>query len=837
MEYKKKHTENMKENINKLYEYMNVLEFFDKDSEDYIYVYDLNSNQIFLTEKIKNKFSIGTEVKEDNLLYKWLKIVYKEDREYLKYYQDRLLKKKIDEYTISYRMFERTGGKIWVREKAILKDIEKGYSVIVGHIREIKSSDNVDNLTEIFNVDKFQEDMDIQIHLTPGYLMLLDIDDFKNFNIVNGREYGDEIIKKVSNILRENIHYPNKLYRLYGDRFAINFIEKEKKYILDFYEFIKKELSYLCTFSAGVAYYKKQNHGSKEDIYLYSEVALEYAKKEIKNQIVFFSKEDFQKNLNYINFLNEIKQCIHQGFQGFELVYQPQIHSDDYSVYGVEALLRYHSSIKGNVSPTEFIPILEQTGWICEVGEYILREAIYQCKEWRKYIPKMHISVNMSYLQLQKEGIAEFVLNLLKEANLPGDALTIELTESIQLQNYQHFNKIFYLWKQKGIKISIDDFGTGYSSLSYLKSIEIDEIKIDRCFIHHVQFNLYNLRLLNNMINLAHSEKIKVCCEGVETMEELVCLQEIHTDILQGYFFSTPLKKDEFELKYINPTTNQFLNWSKKKKELKELRLKDNKNLIEIFQKEDMGNIVECMDEIVYVSDIDSYELYYLNAAGRRLVGVYDYKGKKCYEILQGLKKPCDFCTNDKLCKEKFYIWEKENEYYQKHFILKDKLIPWKGKIARVEMAIDITEKQLISQSIQNQLDLQNTIIDVYKILSSELEFKEMMSRIVKIIGLFCKGDRSYMIKLNRDSHEWNVDFEWCADHEKYLQQYSYISDKVCVENSSVVVPILQKNKINVIIGVDNPYNQRDSYYLLETISDFLRSSIVTLENRNKLNN
>lgn len=833
MEYKKTHTENNQVTHNKLYKYMDILEFFDKDIEDYIYVYDLNSTSVFLTKKTREKFSIPLTEKNGNLANDWMQIIFERDREYVSYHQDRLFAKEIDEYIISYRMIDRTGKKIWVRVRATLRDIEEGQSVIVGRITEIKSTEIIDGLTEIFNIDKFRENIDIQIKISSGYLMIMDIDDFKNFNITRGREYGDQIIKKVASILKQNIDYHDKLYRLYGDCFAINFIEKEEDYVLKMYESIKKEISYCCTFSAGVVHYcEKQDKLNSEDIYLYAEVALECAKKESKNELVFFSKEYFQNNLNYITFSNEIKQCILQEFKGFELVYQPQIDSKDYSLYGIEVLLRYHSLSKGDVSPTEFIPLLEQTGWICEVGEYILKNAIYQCKEWRKYIPNLHISVNMSYLQLKKEGIAEFVLNLLKEADLPGDALTIELTESVQLQNYRYFNKIFYLWKQNGIKISIDDFGTGYSNLSYLKSIEIDEIKIDRCFVHHVQLNLYNLRLLSNMIKLAHSEKIKVCCEGVETMEELVCLQEMHADVLQGYFFSKPLKKDEFESKYINFNSTQFKKWKIEKIKLQELQLYNSNHLIEIIQKEDMGNIIESMDEIVYVSDIDSYELYYLNAAGRRLVGVYDYQGKKCYEILQGLKKPCDFCTNDKLCKEDFYIWERENKYYQRHFILKDKLIPWKGKMARVEMAFDITEKQLISQSIQNQLDLQNTIIDIYKILSSKSEFKEMMNSIVKIIGKFCDGDRSYFIKLNKEDQEWKVDFEWCAHNKKSMQQDCLNRKEVNIKNNRVLVPILQKNKTNAIIGVDNPSNEKESRYLLESISDFLGYSISVFEDR-----
>ena len=120
---------------------------------------------------------------------------------------------------------------------------------------------------------------------------------------------------------------------------------------------------------------------------------------------------------------------------------------------------------------------------ICQIGEWVLRTAVAQCREWRKKIPDFHISVNISYVQLRQECIAETVLDVLEEYGIPGDALTLEITESIQLQDYSYFNKIFYEWKQYGIKISIDDFGTGYSSLSYLKSIDIDAVSYTHLFL------------------------------------------------------------------------------------------------------------------------------------------------------------------------------------------------------------------------------------------------------------------------------------------------------------------------------------------------------------------
>ena len=166
--------------------------------------------------------------------------------------------------------------------------------------------------------------------------------------------------------------------------------------------------------------------------------------------------------------------------------------------------------------------------------------------------PGFHVSVNLSYVQLTQRDIKEKVLEALKESGIPGEALTLEVTESMQLQNFQYFNKIFSEWRNAGIEISIDDFGTGYSSLGYLKHLKVDEIKIDRCFVSGIQNSSYNYRLLFNMLELAADSRIRVCCEGVENKEELQVLEELKPDLLQGYLFSKPCDAEQFEQKLFN---------------------------------------------------------------------------------------------------------------------------------------------------------------------------------------------------------------------------------------------------------------------------------------------
>lgn len=811
----------------KLQKYIQVLQFFEDNIDDDIFIYNLTTGRVYLTGKIREKFLLPLAGKADFDYDDWNAIVYPKDRGLINHCRTLLLRREIKSFNITHRLIDRDGNKVWVTVKGALRE-DKNYVVVVGRVSAIAQEGMVDGLTGLCSMQKFMEDMKLCVDATDGYLMVLGIDNFKNINITHGRPHGDGILRKIGDILEGHVDYPETLYRLHGDCFAVNFPQKQQNDVVVFYNSIKTALKSVCSVSAGVVAYKRSDAVASETVYQYAENALDQAKKEGKDRMIFFSVDNFQKNLEQLELLDEMRAAVHDGCKGFYLCYQPQVNPHDYSIYGVEALLRYNSVTRGTVSPAEFIPPLEQNGLICSVGEWVLKTAIFQCKEWRKHIPNFHMGVNISYVQLQQEGIADTVLNLLKEADLPGEALTLEITESMQLQDYLYFNKIFYAWKQFGIKISIDDFGTGYSSLSYLKSIAIDEVKIDRSFVNHVHYNAYNYRLLSNMIELAHSAKIKVCSEGVETTEELMVLQDLSSDILQGFLFAKPYTKEVFEEVYISKKSKAYQDRELKESNFRQMEAIGSNELLEELRKEEMGNIVEGMEESVYVSDVATYELYYMNDVGRRLTGAYDYKGRKCYEVLQGRDRPCEFCENHRLTQDEFYVWESNNTFLKRHYILKDKLIPWQGRIARLEMAMDITEKEIVSQSIQNRLNLERVIVDISKILSGEADTENATCQVLKLIGEFCKGDRSYILK--RNQNEWDLDCEWCDEEKNSTgEHYPLELDAMAEENTArrIATPIMRNGQPIAFLCVDNPHCMAEEADLVKTMAGFLAYRLI----------
>ncbi len=820
--------------------YLQTIQFLDESTDGYLYLCDWLHGRSYFTDKICEKYPLPKCGQEGYSLSQWMDIVYSKDRKRLQKHLNQIDSGQKDLYNLEYRLIDKDGNKVWIGCKGIVQRNEDGApAMLVGCMSELALYRMVDTLTGLRNMDKFVVDLKKRLQEKDGSLILLGVDNLKSINIKSGRSFGNYLLKTVTNVLEENADNTSYLYRLDGDRFAVILPDAKEQDVLDFYSAVKQDLSNQCTISAGVVTFKAEDNMDSDVMYQYAESALDRAKREGKNMLVFFSSEDYQNSLKLIQLQDEMEASIQEDYKGFYLYYQPQVDSQRFELYGAEALLRYESPSKGVVVPSEFIPLLEQSGQICDVGAWVLKTAMLQCKEWRKRIPTFHISVNISYVQLQQDGITEKVLSLLKEVGLPGDALTLELTESIQLQDYLYFNKIFYEWKRHGIAISIDDFGTGYSSLSYLKSIDVNEAKIDRCFVSNIQYNAYNYRLLSNMIELAHSVQIKVCCEGVETEEELMALQELHPDLLQGYWFAKPCTKAEIEQLYFEQDSEAYKNRVEKERLFRQLDNRESQVLLENLRREEISNIVEGMDEAVYVSDIDTYDLYYLNAAGRQLTGKYDYKGCKCYSVLQGRDAPCEFCSNKKLQSDEFFMWEQQNPYIGRHFILKDKLIPWQGKMARLEIAIDITDKEVVSNEIQKKLDFEQAIVDACKVIASESNGKDTTRNVIKILGEFYQGDRAYILTPNHEVTLWTVAGEWCAPgiasiEEHFPTDIEWLRGRKQVQ--IMVAPILRRNRTIGLVAVENARRHKGEKELVDTMAYFLGYRMVGEATEERLN-
>ncbi|MBZ1119143.1 EAL domain-containing protein [Clostridioides difficile] len=346
----------------------------------------------------------------------------------------------------------------------------------------------------------------------------------------------------------------NDFELLDGDEFAFFYPMCTKETIEKIYEKIQmytntqheiESSKYYCTVTAGVAMYPEDGDNYL-DLFKHADIALDIAKISGKNRIKFFSQELYENKLKVISMQQKLRECVENNFNDFELFFQPQVNAVTKEVIGAEVLLRWHSSTYGEVSPVEFIPILEQSNLIIPVGKWIIKEAVKQCKEWHKINPDFKISVNVSYIQLKEDFFRDFIVECLVEYQLRPEFLILELTENCWIPDINLLNDKFISLKGIGVYIAIDDFGTGYSSLNYLKELSVNIIKIERSFVKNITYNSYEYTFLEYIIKLAHIINLKVCVEGIESYEEYDIVKSLGVDIIQGFLFGRPVSASEF---------------------------------------------------------------------------------------------------------------------------------------------------------------------------------------------------------------------------------------------------------------------------------------------------
>jgi EAL domain-containing protein (putative c-di-GMP-specific phosphodiesterase class I) len=246
----------------------------------------------------------------------------------------------------------------------------------------------------------------------------------------------------------------------------------------------------------------------------------------------------------------ELETSLRHAIDNHELLlhYQPRVAIDSLEIVGVEALVRWQHPQLGLVPPGDFIPLAEETGLILPVGEWVLREACRQNRAWQdKGFACMRVGVNISARQFQQQHLAETVMRILEETDLGPECLELELTESSIMSNAEATIVVLTKLQTKGIAISVDDFGTGFSSLSYLKRLPIDSLKVDQSFVRDLATDPDDAALVMAIVSLAHTLRLRVVAEGVETAEQLRFLRLLRCDEIQGYLISKPLPVEGIE--------------------------------------------------------------------------------------------------------------------------------------------------------------------------------------------------------------------------------------------------------------------------------------------------
>jgi len=383
----------------------------------------------------------------------------------------------------------------------------------------------------------------------------VNVDRFSDLNNSLGLGRGDELIQTIAHRLQTSVREADTVARRGGDNFTIMLEDiQNKETITHTVTRIMRTLGaplevdqHAITITACIGISVYPEHCDRvERLLQYAEVAMRHAKKQGRSMFHYFSEVLNREVLTRIALEQDLTRAL--ANLEFELHYQPQIDLTSGAVIGVEALLRWNHATRGVISPAEFIPLLEDTGLILAVGDWVLTSACRQGMQWLDAgLPPMNIAVNLSPLQFHQPDLALRIEHILEETGFDPSHLELEITEGMLINNIEETVRTLNTLHERGIRVSIDDFGTGYSSLSYLKRFPIDSLKIDRSFVRDIHSDKNSAAIAAAIIAMAHALDLKVTAEGVESMAQLELLRQQRCDYAQGFFIATPKPVAEIE--------------------------------------------------------------------------------------------------------------------------------------------------------------------------------------------------------------------------------------------------------------------------------------------------
>jgi diguanylate cyclase (GGDEF)-like protein len=380
-------------------------------------------------------------------------------------------------------------------------------------------------------------------------VMFLDLDRFKNVNDSLGHATGDRLLREVARRLLDSLAENHLLARMGGDEFAMLIPDLESpeeaaklaQRALELFEqpLLFENREFLITASIGISVYPQDGHDA-QTLLRNADTAMYSAKEGGRNNFQFYTPEMNELILEQLELEKALRQALDQ--QEFVLYYQPQCDLVTGEIIGCEALLRWQHPERGLVPPSQFIPVAESVGLIIPLGEWVLRTACLQNKQWQEAgLSPIKVAVNLSARQFEQPNLVNVVAGILAESGLAPEYLHLEITETLAMDNANVAIEKLHALKKLGVQLSIDDFGTGYSSLNYLKKFPIDTLKIDRSFVGDIPADMDDAAIVTAIIAMAHNLKLTVVAEGVETVAQLEFLREQNCNAMQGFLFSRPV--------------------------------------------------------------------------------------------------------------------------------------------------------------------------------------------------------------------------------------------------------------------------------------------------------
>lgn len=499
-------------------------------------------------------FNLPSEYTDD-VVGDWTKVVHPDDLQIWLSDAKEVVEGKKARYSCQYRAKNRYGEYVWVENNGYVLNNENGEHVLsAGMITRLDVQNRYDPQTNMLTTYAFYSE---NFFDGAGTVLMLNVDDFRNVISTYGYSAAKELVGQLGALVKEACNPPMKLYRFGTDEFMIILPGGTKDSTRSLFNRIADAVrmsrvmngTIIRVSISGAAVMYPEDCVKKDDMVEKLDYSMGYVKKHHPGKMTFYS-EQLAREQERKNLLKEdLIQSVQNEFKGFSLFFQPLVEPDTERINGAETLLRWKGEVIQDSYPAEFIDILEETGYIRQVGLWVMEQTFLQKKAWEEKYGNLQLSFNVSYQQFMDQDFAAKVIKKANEIGVDKESVIIELTESCQVKDPESLANVFEELEKEGFKLALDDFGTAYSTMEMLRKLPVDYIKIDHSFVRELADEGHedDYIIVDELVRLSNRLHHGAIIEGVENQSVVERLKDVNASLLQGYHYSKPVAKDVFE--------------------------------------------------------------------------------------------------------------------------------------------------------------------------------------------------------------------------------------------------------------------------------------------------
>ena len=499
-------------------------------------------------------FNLPSEYTDD-VVGDWTKVIHPDDLQIWLSDAKEVVEGKKARYSCQYRAKNRYGEYVWVENNGYVLNNENGEHVLsAGMITRLDVQNRYDPQTNMLTTYAFYSE---NFFDGAGTVLMLNVDDFRNVISTYGYSAAKELVGQLGALVKEACNPPMKLYRFGTDEFMIILPGGTKDSTRSLFNKIADAVrmsrvmngTIIRVSISGAAVMYPEDCVKKDDMVEKLDYSMGYVKKHHPGKMTFYS-EQLAREQERKNLLKEdLIQSVQNEFKGFSLFFQPLVEPVTERINGAETLLRWKGEVIQDSYPAEFIDILEETGYIRQVGLWVMEQTFLQKKAWEEKYGNLQLSFNVSYQQFMDQDFAAKVIKKANEIGVDKESVIIELTESCQVKDPESLANVFEELEKEGFKLALDDFGTAYSTMEMLRKLPIDYIKIDHSFVRELADEGHedDYIIVDELVRLSNRLHHGAIIEGVENQSVVERLKDVDASLLQGYHYSKPVSKDAFE--------------------------------------------------------------------------------------------------------------------------------------------------------------------------------------------------------------------------------------------------------------------------------------------------